>query len=454
MLLLNRKIGLIGAISTLVGTMVGAAVFVLLGPLVNQTGPSLVLAFLLGAIPAFFGSAYYIQLGSMFPSSGGSYIYASRLLSPTFGVLAGLCMIFAGIGAIGMLALGFVNYLGFYFSSLPVLTTALVTVFVFLLINFFGIRFSSLLQVGMVIWMLLALAIYIFVGLFGQLSGDLTAVDNGPFMRGGITGLFMAAVLSFYSYAGYGIITEIGGEIQNPQKNTPRAIVISLILVTLIYMGVSYVSTTIIPIDEFIGFSASIPMTAELFLPNWIVNFIALGGLLAIFTTLNAILLVIPQELYVMGKEGVFSQQFTKQHRRFQSPYISLIAIGFITMFLLITGLSETTFATMTIVGLLLGGVLMGFSALKIFKKAPKLYENSAVKIPKPLLILLSIFGIISSLLFALLAILDVPIVGALVLGIAVIAIVYCKVKDINNNRFGFNEAIDDVQNEVMEEYK
>ncbi len=108
----------------------------------------------------------------------------------------------------------------------------------------------------------------------------------------------------------------------------------------------------------------------------------------------------------------------------------------------------------MTIVGLLLGGVLMGFSALKIFKKAPKLYENSAVKIPKPLLILLSIFGIISSLLFALLAILDVPIVGALVLGIAVIAIVYCKVKDINNNRFGFNEAIDDVQNEVMEEYK
>src|SRR5690625_2123803 len=95
----------------LVGAMIGAAVFVLLGPLANITGPSLPLAFVLGALPALFGSAYYIQLGSMFPSSGGTYVYTRRLLSPTAGVLAAFWMLFAGIGAAGMLALGFVEYL-------------------------------------------------------------------------------------------------------------------------------------------------------------------------------------------------------------------------------------------------------------------------------------------------------------------------------------------------------
>src|SRR5699024_10166493 len=133
---MKKKMGLVGAISTLIGTMVGAAVFVLLGPLVDQTGSSLPLAFLLGAIPALFGSAYYIQLGSMFPSTGGIYVYTSRLLSPTVGVLAAFWMLFAGIGAIGMLGLGFVDYIGFYFSSLPVIPTAIVVVIVFLFINF------------------------------------------------------------------------------------------------------------------------------------------------------------------------------------------------------------------------------------------------------------------------------------------------------------------------------
>lgn len=131
---MDGKIGLIGAISTLIGIMVGAAIFILLGPLAAQTGPSLTLAFLLGAIPALFGSVYYMQLGSIFPSSGGSYIFASRLLNPTLGILAGFFMVFAGVGAVGMLALGFINYLSFYFTNIPVIPIALLTILFFSLL--------------------------------------------------------------------------------------------------------------------------------------------------------------------------------------------------------------------------------------------------------------------------------------------------------------------------------
>src|SRR5699024_2366733 len=271
--------GLIGAVAMLMGAMIGAAVFVLLGPLAKLTGPSLPLAFLLGALPAFFGSAYYIQLGSMFPSTGGTYLYTSRLLSPTLGVLAAFWILFAGIGANGMLALGFVNYISFYLGQLPIKSTAILIIIVFVIINLFGMRFSSLLQIYMVIWMVGSLLLYIVSGLFELQSPSFISVDNEPFFRNGLSGLLMATVLSFYSYAGYGLITEIGGEIRNSHKNTPRAIAISLLLVTAIYMGAAYVSTKVIPLEKFISFTASLPMAATYFLPDLGVHVIAVGGL-------------------------------------------------------------------------------------------------------------------------------------------------------------------------------
>jgi basic amino acid/polyamine antiporter, APA family len=443
-IILDGKIGLIGAISTLIGIMVGAAIFILLGPLAAQTGPSLTLAFLLGAIPALFGSVYYMQLGSIFPSSGGSYIFASRLLNPTLGILAGFFMVFAGVGAVGMLALGFINYLSFYFTNIPVIPIALLTILFFFFINFLGIRFANKLQVFMVGWMVLALLIFIIFGFLHQQSAEFVAFDKGPFLRNGVSGLLMAAVLSFYSYAGYGIVTEIGGEIKNPQENTPLAIIISLVTVALIYMGVSYICTSIVPIDEFIGFSASIPMTASLFLPNWVVDLIAVGGFLAIFTTLNAIMLVIPQELAVMGNEGVISKLVTKKHQKFGTPYISLVLLSVVPMILIISGISETVFATMTIAGLLISGLIMGFSALKIFKKASREYEHAIIRIPKPLLITFSILGIISSFLFTVLAILDAPVVGGLAIVLIVFTMIYSRKKNLSIlSSTNLNDGID-----------
>lgn len=412
----------------LVGAMIGAAVFVLLGPLADMTGPSLPLAFFFGALPAFFGSAYYIQLGSMFPSSGGTYVYTSRLLSPTSGILAAFWMLLAGVGASGMLALGFVNYIEFYVGNLPKKLTAVLMIILFVIINLFGIRFSSLLQIYMVLWMVGALILYIFSGLFGQGEGSMLPVYNGPFLRNGIGGLFTATVLSFYSYAGYGLVTEIGDEIKNPQKNTPRAIVISLVLVTTIYMGAAYVSTTMIPIQQFIGFSASLPMAAAFFLPEWAVHAIAIGGLLALFTSLNAMLLIFPHELYVMAQDQVVPSIFMRRLKRFRTPYLALLLVGFMTIMFISIGFSETLFATMTVIGFLLGSMLMGVAALHIFKKARSSYEKASVKIPRIMLITFTMLGIISSFIFTILAVLKEPLIGIIALGIGIFGVLYSAI--------------------------
>src|SRR5699024_3842871 len=192
----------------------------------------------------------------------------------------------------------------------------------------------------------------------------------------------------------------------------------------------------------FIGFKASLPMTAAFFLPEWAVHAIAIGGLLALFTSLNAMLLIFPHELYVMAKDRAVSTLFLMKLKRFNTPYVSLILVGFITITLIHLGFSGTAFATMTVAGFLLGSMLMGFSALNIFKKANAQYEAAAVRLPKRLLIGFTVLGIFSSFIFAILAVLEEPLVGIMVIGVGIFGILYSwiYIKDENTRNLDIDE--------------
>lgn len=145
-----------------------------------------------------------------------------------------------------------------------------------------------------------------------------------------------------------------------------------------------------------------------------------------------------------MGKEGVISKLFTKKHKKFGTPYISLVLLSIVPMILIISGISETVFATMTIAGLLISGLIMGVSALKIFKKAGREYEHAVIKIPKPLLITFSILGIVSSFLFTVLAILDAPVVGVLAIVLIVFTMIYSRKKNLSIlSSTNLNDGID-----------
>ncbi|WP_431026695.1 APC family permease [Lysinibacillus sp. LZ02] len=426
---MERKIGLAGAISTLIGTMVGAAIFVMLGSLASQTGNSLVFAFLVGAIPAFLASAYYIQLSSIVPENGGSFVYTKRFVHPIAGMIVGLFLVFAGVGAIGMLALGFVDYFKFFFTTDLSLVLAVAFVVLFILLNILGIEFASKLQIVMVGWMLLALIVFIIAGFWAYTSGVSVATEETPFFFNGTSGFLMASVLAFYSYAGYGLITELGGKIKNAKRNAPLAIGISLVIVTTIYALLAFVALKVVDLSEFIAFTASLPMAAEKFLPQWLVNFIAIGGIMAIATTINAIFLVIPEELRVMAEHRDISPIFKKVHAKFNTPYVSILTIGIIAIVLILLGVSSTILTTMTVVGLLIGSIFMGTSMLFVLKKHKHIYENAQIKIPKPVLIVCCVLGILTSAFFMLIAFLDAPFVAVVAVALVIITFIYMKIK-------------------------
>ena len=399
----QNSLGLLGSVATIVGTVMGASIFILLGPIASKTGPALYLAYFLAFFPALFSGIYYAQLGAVMPNTGGSYFYTSRLISPFFGFIVAWSIIFAGIGAISMLSIGFAEYLKFYFPSLPVIYTALFIIITLFILNLFGLKSAVQLQVGMMIWMILALLVFAIPGLF-----FLKDFSGQSFLPNGIGGLAFGSALAFYSYTGIGIISELGGDIKDPKRNVPRAICWSLIIILFVYLLVTYVSTGVISWEKLSVSSASVPEAAATFLPNWAIIFIGTGAMMATITTINAIMMAIPREFIALAKDGLIKESWIKMNKH-EIPTLSLTSISLAALIGVITGLKVDYFATITVVGLLFGTVVVGIAAWKLPKADKKTYEQASFKIPVVWLKVSSFLGIVSSIVFIFLALLDVP---------------------------------------------
>jgi|SRR5690625_659005 len=396
-----KKIGLIGAIAIIVGTVIGASIFILLAPIAGQTGPSLFLAYFIAFIPAFFGSIFYAQLGAAMPATGGTYHYNKRLLNPTLGYLATISLILGGIGATVMLAIGFAEYLQFFFPNLPIQLTALLIILFLYGINLLGIKTAEIVQILMTLWIILALLIFAVPGLF-----HIEVQNFTPMIPNGMGSFLMGSALAVYSYVGFGIISEIGGTIENPKKNIPRAIFFSLGLITLIYMLVSLVAVGVIPWEQLSESGASVAEAAQKFLSPPFVLFISIGALFATVTTINAVLMTIPGDFQALAKEGIFSRKLmTKEVNNTPLfPITFLVVIGAIGIF---SGFSADFFATITIVGLLFNAVILGIALWKLPKREKEAYDNASFKMKPGLLKVAIILGVFLNAAFILLAVLD-----------------------------------------------
>lgn len=200
-----------------------------------------------------------------------------------------LSLILGGIGAIVMLAIGFAEYLSYFFPNLPTTAVALSIVVLLVIVNLSGLKTAEVLQIFMTLWILIGLLLFAIPGLFHIEKSHFT-----PLLPNGWSGLWMGSALAVYSYVGYGIVSEIGGKINNPKKNLPRAIFISLTLILLMYMLVSFVAIGVVDWQVLSATGASIVEAGAGFLPNSVVVFISIGALFATITTINAIFMTLP----------------------------------------------------------------------------------------------------------------------------------------------------------------
>ncbi|HSM09067.1 MAG TPA: amino acid permease [Gemmatimonadota bacterium] len=238
------------AIST--GAMISSGFFLLPGLATAEAGPSVVLAYFaagLLVLPALFSKA---ELSTAMPKAGGTYYFLDRSLGPLVGTVGGLGIWFALVLKSAFALIGVGAYLGL-FVDVSIRPVAIGLTLAFGAFNTVGVKQTTRLQQGLVYFLLVVLGFFIAQGLveIGVLGvGEVIEVQFTPFFPFGFEGLATTTGLVFVSYAGLTKIASVAEEVQNPDYNIPRGMLLSLIVATTIYvLGVAIMVAVLDPVE-------------------------------------------------------------------------------------------------------------------------------------------------------------------------------------------------------------
>lgn len=373
---LKRGLGLGGAVSILMGYVIGASIFILIGPIAFKTGPALWVTYLIASLPAIFMCFTAAQIGSSLPVAGANYVLVSRTMGPFWGFMTVWTIMITTLIGIPLVAYGLAEYLGFFIPGLPPMGTAIAVTIIFGIVNIIGISLTGWVQNLMVILMMVALAIFGIGGVFFVKPENIT-----PLMPNGFSPVVMAAIPAYFSYVGFMVLAELGEEIRKPSRNIPLAILISFFAVSVAYLLTTFVLTGVLPYETLGGTKASVAEAAKTFLPYWVVAFISVGAIMAAFTTVNGILATSPRELFALARDKVMPGWLARTSDLLKTPWVAISVVTLLGVVGILLGQSIEKYAFVTVMGVMVFSLLIGIGSLRLRKKLPDHYKRAAFKL-------------------------------------------------------------------------
>ncbi|QCJ46337.1 amino acid permease [Haloprofundus sp. MHR1] len=361
---LAKDLGPLAALTIGVGTMIGAGIFVLPGTAIQQAGSFAIVSFVVGGVIALLTALSASELGTAMPRSGGAYFYVNRALGPLFGSVAGWANWMGLAFASAFYMVGFGEYIVAIVPTIDLVVftvepsvkvVALAGAALFVLVNYVGAKETGKLQNVIVVLLVAILAVFTVVGSFRADPANIPESRGfGPMIT--TTGLI------FVSYLGFVQITSVAEEIKDPDKNLPRAVIGSVVIVTLIYALVLVVMSAaveqgFIAQQELAGEIAVVEVARLILGPAGAIAML-FGGLLATASSANASILASSRINFAMGRDAIVTPQLNEIHERFGTPYRSIAVTGaFILLFILVAPIE--TLATMgSVLHLVIYGLL------------------------------------------------------------------------------------------------
>ena len=389
---LIRGLSLLDSILLLAGGIIGSSIFLtakdIAGPLPH---PALfLLVWVLGALVSLCAALAFAELGSMFPDSGGQYVYLREAFGDLIAFLYGwMLFAVANGGTIAALSVASAAYLGGVFPEISeqrvVLTAAgitltrahvfgLLSIVLVTWINVMGLRRGAVLQ-NIATWAkFVAIAAFVILGfVIGRGSWGHFVEHGGPTSAGVTMGMSTNQLLSalgigliavFFAYDGWVYITWVAGEVRDPRRNVPRAMALGIVVVAVVYIAMNMTYVYAMPLTEVAKHETiAHAAAAALFSPgaaNWLSAVIALScfGAMASCTLSGA------RVYYAMATDGVFFRRMAEVHPRWRTPALSLIGQGVWACLLTVSGRYDQLYTyvifgmvlsyTLTVVGLFL----------------------------------------------------------------------------------------------------
>ncbi|MFD1685411.1 APC family permease [Halobellus litoreus] len=370
---LERTLGLTEALMIGVGTMVGAGIFVLPGAAAALAGPASAAAFAVAGGIAMLTALSASELATAMPASGGPYHFINRGLGPLFGSIAGLGNWLGLAFATAFYAVGFGNYVSPLVAGLNLnlgvaaavpLSGAqiggLVAAIVFIAVNYLSTDGTGDLQNVIVIVLLAILGVFMALGATQVRFAELT-----PFFpqTTGPGAILPTTALVFVSYLGFAQVATVAGEIKQPGTNLPRAMVGSVLLVTVIYAVSMLVLLGVVPLDRIAGEGTAIAIGARAVFDGFGIGLVGVGlltfgGLLATASSANASVLSASRINYAMGRDGLMDERLSAIHSRFNTPYRSIALTGALIVVFIIAGKVNALAKAGSVLHLLVYGLL------------------------------------------------------------------------------------------------
>lgn len=352
---LERRLGVLGLAATGICSMLGAAINIV--PFVIQRnvpgiGPYVLPAYVFAAMPALLAALAYAALASAMPRAGGSYVFASRGLSPYLGFVASFSQWFGLSVAIGVVSYVMIPFIrdvvaavgwvgaAVWLDTGPVrVGLALAFLWASVLINMRGVKSVERILVPLMFVMFVLGGVVILTGfLFDQAdfaAGLLAAEGVGvPEADADFTwGRFLAAsAILFSSFIGFDSIAQAGGEAKDPSRSLPLAIGIAVISVGTFYMLFTAAVYHTVPWAFIAERAQTQDLTAPGLLgyvlePQWTVLILA-GAAIALINDLPAMLLAVSRLMFAWAEDGVFPRRVARVHPRWHTPHVALTLSG------------------------------------------------------------------------------------------------------------------------------
>ncbi|WP_409475238.1 APC family permease [Lactiplantibacillus plantarum] len=330
---LNRSLGFWSALSLVVGTVIGSGIFFKQSSVLDSAGsPSAaLLAWLLGGLITLTAGLTIAEVGAQMPHTGGLYVYMEQIYGKLWGFLSGWMQIavygpaiIASISAyLGILLVGFFNLRAGWQAPLSIGVIVLIGI-----LNMFENRWGAAFQIATTLGKLLPIAAIIIFGLF---YGNQNALGHSLHTITQSTGSFGVAVLAtLFAYDGWILVANLGGEIKNPQKLLPQAIILGISMVLIAYTLVSYGILHFVPAATIhkLGQQTTLYFAQAAFgtIGGRLLN---IGIIISMVGCLNGKIMTFPRIVYAMAAQNQlpFAKQLSYLHKKSHEPIAATIAI-------------------------------------------------------------------------------------------------------------------------------
>ncbi|MCU1284517.1 MAG: amino acid/polyamine/organocation transporter, superfamily [Acidobacteriales bacterium] len=369
---LVKGLSLLDAVLMLVGGVIGSGIFLTAGQIATslRRPDMFILVWIVGGIISLLACFAVAELGGMFPQAGGQYVFLREAYGELPAFLYGW-MIFAVVqtGTIAALAVGFAQYFGlvvmgalatrelwsvgifgYELSLTPLKLMAVAAIALLTLANVVGLRRGSLL-VNIATWLKFGaiLGLVVFGLLFGKgdwshfsaasaASSEMAAAPTGLAL---LAGFGVALISVLFAFDGWIYVTWVAGEMKDAARNVPRALIIGVSAVVVIYVSINIVYVYALPLSAIIKSDAVVQAAASSMFSDRAANWLALMVAVSCFGAMSSAILCTARIFFAMAQDGVFFERMARVNPRWRTPAFSLVAQGVWAAVLALIGLYD-----------------------------------------------------------------------------------------------------------------